>query len=132
MRIERPKVALLSATEKVHPKIQSTVDAHDLAVWAKRRYRRPTWKGRSRSSAVSVDAASRKGITGAVAGLADVLVSPNIEMGNVIYKALRHFANAEGAGIVVGAGCPIILTSRSDPPAEKINALGSRCSTASI
>jgi phosphate butyryltransferase len=124
LRIERPKVALLSATEKVHPKIQSTVDAHDLALWAKEAIPEADVEGPlALDIAISVDAASRKGITGAVAGLADVLVSPNIEMGNVIYKALRHFAFAEGAGIVVGADCPIILTSRSDPPAEKINAL---------
>ncbi|MHB8173687.1 MAG: bifunctional enoyl-CoA hydratase/phosphate acetyltransferase [Nitrospirota bacterium] len=124
LNIDRPKVALLSASEKVHPKIQSTIDAKLLAEWAKEALPEADVEGPlALDLAVSEEAAKRKGITGAVAGLADILVSPNIEMGNVIYKALRHFANASGAGIVVGAGCPIILTSRSDPPEEKINAL---------
>ncbi len=124
LNIDRPKVALLSASEKVHPKIQSTVDARLLSDWAKDAMPEADVEGPlALDLAVSLEAAKRKGISGKVAGLADILVSPNIEMGNVIYKALRHFANASGAGIVVGAGCPIILTSRSDPPEEKINAL---------
>ncbi len=122
--IDRPKVALLSASEKVHPKIQSAVDARLLAEWAKDALPEADVEGPlALDLAVSEEAAKRKGIKGAVAGRADILVAANIEMGNVIYKALRHFANASGAGIVVGAGCPIILTSRSDPPEEKINAL---------
>lgn len=122
--IERPKVALLSASEKVHPKIPSTVEARDLALWAKENVFDADVEGpMALDLAVSVDAAVSKGVQGAVAGRADVLVAPNIEMGNVIYKALRYFANAKGAGIVVGAACPIMLTSRSDPPEEKINSL---------
>ena len=124
LNIDRPKVALLSASEKVHPKIQSTVDAMLLSEWAKDALPEADVEGPlALDLAVSLEAARRKGITGVVAGAADILVSPNIEMGNVIYKALRHFAFASGAGIVVGAGCPIILTSRSDPPEEKFNAL---------
>jgi len=73
--------------------------------------------------AVSPEAARRKGIRNGVAGRADVLIASNIEVGNVIYKALRHFAGAGGAGIVVGAACPVVLTSRSDPPDEKLNSL---------
>ena len=122
--IDRPKVALLSASEKVHTKIKSTVDARELSEWAKEALPEADVDGPlALDLAVSEVAAKRKGVTGAVAGRADILVAPNIEIGNVIYKALRHFANASGAGIVVGAGCPIILTSRSDPPEEKINAL---------
>jgi phosphate butyryltransferase len=122
--IERPKVALLSASEKVHPKIPSTVEARDLALWARDNVPDADVEGpMALDLAVSVEAAMRKGMGGAVAGRADVLVSPNIEMGNVIYKALRYFAGAQGAGLVVGAACPIMLTSRSDPPEEKINSL---------
>ena len=122
--IGRPKVALLSASEKVHPKIQSAVDAQALAIWAKEAVRDADVEGpMALDLAVSPEAARRKGMTGAVAGFADVLVSSNIEMGNVIYKALRYFAGASGAGIVVGAACPVMLTSRSDPPAEKLNSL---------
>jgi phosphate butyryltransferase len=122
--IERPKVALLSASEKVHPKIPSTVEARDLALWAKVEVTDADVEGPlALDMAISPEAAASKGVKGAVAGRADVLVAANIEMGNVIYKALRHFAHAEGAGTVVGAACPIMLTSRSDPPREKLNSL---------
>ena len=120
--IERPKVALLSATETVHPKIASTVEAAELTLWARDNVKDADVDGPlALDLAISPEAARRKGRGGAVAGYADVLVAPNIEMGNAIYKALRHFAHAEGAGIVVGAACPVILTSRSDPPQEKLN-----------
>ncbi|HMB05318.1 MAG TPA: bifunctional enoyl-CoA hydratase/phosphate acetyltransferase, partial [Isosphaeraceae bacterium] len=120
--IERPKVALLSATETVHPKISSTVEARELALWAKDAVPDADVDGPlALDIAISPEAAERKGRGGEVAGQADVLVAANIEMGNAIYKALRHFAHAEGAGIVVGAACPVILTSRSDPPQEKLN-----------
>ena len=120
--IDRPKVALLSATETVHPKIASTVEAAELTLWAKQAVPDADVEGPlALDIAISPEAAQRKGKSGDVAGYADVLVAPNIEMGNAIYKALRHFAQAEGAGIVVGAACPVILTSRSDPPQEKLN-----------
>jgi len=122
--VERPKVALLSASEKVHPKIPSTVEARDLALWAKGAIPDADVEGPlALDLAISPEAAVRKGMKGAVAGYADVLVTPNIESGNVLYKALRHFAHAKGAGIVVGATCPVILTSRSDPPEEKLNSI---------
>ncbi len=122
--VERPKVALLSATEKVHPKIPSTVEARDLAIWAKEAVPDADVEGPlALDLAISSEAVERKGAGGLVSGRADVLVAANIEMGNVIYKALRYFAGAEGAGIVVGAACPIMLTSRSDPPQEKLNSM---------
>ncbi len=122
--IERPRVALLSATEKVHPKIPSTVEAAELAAWAREGVPDADVEGPlALDLAVSPEAVQRKGVKGAVAGRADALVTSNIEMGNVLYKALRYFAHAKGAGIVVGAACPIILTSRSDPPEEKLNSV---------
>lgn len=122
--LERPKVALLSATEKVHPKIPSTVNARDLTAWAKAEVTDADVDGPlSFDLAISPEAVLRKGAKGVVAGHADVLVAPNIEMGNAIYKALRYFAGAKGAGIVVGASCPVMLTSRSDPPEEKLNSM---------
>lgn len=122
--IARPKVALIAATEKVHPKMPATVEAHELAMWAKDAVPDADVDGpMGLDIAVSPDAARSKGYGGPVAGLADVLVAPYIEVGNVIYKSLRHFAHAEGAGIVVGAKCPVLLTSRSDPPREKMNSL---------
>lgn len=122
--IDRPKVAILAATETVHPKIPSTVDAHALTVWAKEAVIDADVEGPlALDLAISPEAVERKGMKGKVAGHADVLVAANIEMGNVIYKALRYFAGAQGAGIVVGAACPVMLTSRSDPPQEKLNSL---------
>lgn len=122
--MERPKVALISATESPHPKIPSTVQARELAEWARTGVPDADVQGPlALDVAVSPEAAETKGVTGPVAGAADALVAPNIETGNVTYKALRYFGHAEGAGIVVGATCPIMLTSRSDPPREKINSL---------
>jgi len=122
--VDKPRVALLSASEKVHPKIQSSVDARDLALWAKDDVKDAFVEGPlSLDIAISPEAARMKGVTGNVAGMADILVADSIEVGNVVYKALRHFAGAKGAGIVVGAACPIVLTSRSDPPEEKLNSL---------
>jgi phosphate butyryltransferase len=122
--ISRPKVALIAATEKVHPKMPATVEAAELARWAKEAIPDADVDGpMGLDIAVSEAAAATKGVKGPVAGQADVLVAPFIEVGNVIYKALRHFARAQGAGIVVGARCPVLLASRSDPPREKANTL---------
>ncbi len=122
--VKRPKVALIAATEKVHPKMPATVEAAELSGWARDAVPDADVAGpMGLDIAVSPEAAGRKGVSGPVAGRADVLVAPYIEVGNVIYKAMRHFAGAQGAGIVVGAVCPVLLTSRSDPPPEKANSL---------
>jgi len=122
--ISRPKVALIAATEKVHPKMPATVEAAELAQWAREAVPDADVEGpMGLDIAVSAEAAATKGMKGPVAGCADVLAAPFIEVGNVIYKALRHFAGAQGAGIVVGARCPVLLASRSDPPREKENTL---------
>jgi phosphotransacetylase len=71
-------------------------------------------------NAVSVEAARHKGITGDLAGRADILVAPNIEAANILYKALIFFAHAEEAGIVMGARAPIVLASRSDSVRNKL------------
>jgi len=122
--IARPKVALLCATEKVHPKMPSTVEARDLTLWAKEGVDDADVDGpMALDIAVSPEAAMSKGVSGPVAGRADILVGDDIEVSNVLYKALRYFAGAKGAGIVVGAACPVVLASRSDPPEEKINSI---------
>ena len=122
--VERPRVAILSASEKVHPKIPSTVEARDLAIWAKEAVPDADVDGPlALDIAISHDAAVRKGVHGNVAGYADILVAGNIEVGNVIYKAARYFGHAKGAGIVVGAACPVLLASRSDPMEEKLNSI---------
>ncbi|MBF0435574.1 MAG: bifunctional enoyl-CoA hydratase/phosphate acetyltransferase [Magnetococcales bacterium] len=116
MGIPNPKVAVLSAVETVNPDIQSTLDAAALSKMAER--------GQivggvvdgplAYDNAVSLEAAKTKGIKSAVAGFADILLVPDLESGNMLAKQLTWQAHADGAGIVLGAKVPIILTSRSD------------------
>jgi phosphate butyryltransferase len=122
--IERPKVAMIAATEAVHPKMPDTIDAFEIALWAKENVPDADVEGpMALDIAVSREAAKIKHMDNAVAGRADILIGGDIEVGNVLYKGLRHFAHAEGAGIVMGASCPVLLVSRSDPPREKMNSL---------
>lgn len=114
--IERPKVAVLSAVETVNARLQSTLDAAALTVMA----RRGQITGGlvdgplAFDNAIDVEAARTKGLDSEVAGRADILLVPDIEAGNMIAKQLLYFAGADGAGIVLGAKVPVILTSRSD------------------
>ncbi|MGG7565358.1 bifunctional enoyl-CoA hydratase/phosphate acetyltransferase [Rhodovulum sp. DZ06] len=114
--IEEPKVGLLSAVETVTPSIPSTLDA---AILSKMADRGQITGGLvdgplAMDNAVDLGAAKTKGIAGSVAGRADILVAPNMEAGNMVAKELTFLARAEAGGIVVGAACPIILTSRAD------------------
>lgn len=114
--IEMPKVGVLSAVETVTPKIPSTIDAAVLSKMAERgQIRGGLVDGPlAMDNAVDVTAARTKGIKSLVAGHADILVVPNMEAGNMLAKELTFVAHAEAGGIVVGARCPIILTSRAD------------------
>jgi phosphate butyryltransferase len=117
-----PVVAILCAIETVNPEMPATVDAACLAKMAERgairgaRVEGPL----ALDNAVSVEAARHKGITSDMAGKADILVAPNIEAANILYKALIFFAKAEEAGIVMGARAPIVLASRSDSVRNKL------------
>jgi phosphotransacetylase/acyl dehydratase len=113
---EKPKVAILSAVEVVTPKIKSTIDAAALCKMADRgEITGGILDGPlAFDNAVSVEAAKTKHIVSPVAGQADILVVPDLEAGNMLGKQLEYLADATGAGIVVGAQVPIILTSRSD------------------
>jgi phosphotransacetylase/acyl dehydratase len=114
--IAEPKVAILSAVETVTPKIPSTIDAAALCKMADR----GQIKGGlvdgplAFDNAIDEEAAKTKGIVSPVAGKADILVVPNLEAGNMLAKQLTFMADAEAAGIVIGARVPIILTSRAD------------------
>ncbi|MAS88062.1 MAG: enoyl-CoA hydratase [Micavibrio sp.] len=110
-----PKVALLSAVEVVSERIPSTIDATALCKMAQRgQITGGIIDGPlAFDNAISKEAADIKGIISDVAGDADILVVPDIESGNMLYKELRYFSGAEGAGIVLGATVPIILTSRA-------------------
>ena len=114
--VAEPRVAILSAVETVNPKIQSTLDAAALCKMADRRQiTGGVLDGPlAFDNAISADAARTKGIKSAVSGLADILMVPDLESGNMLAKQLEYLASAVPAGIVLGAKVPIILTSRAD------------------
>lgn len=122
MQIEAPKVAILSAVETVSPKLQSTLDAAALCKMADRRQivggvlDGPL----AFDNAINEGAARDKGIDSPVAGHADILVAPDLVSGNILAKLLTFIAHADAAGVVLGARCPIILTSRADDEATRI------------
>ena len=111
-----PRVAILSAVETVSPEIKSTIDAAALCKMADRgQITGGILDGPlAFDNAVSFEAARTKHITSPVAGRADILVAPDLEAGNMIAKQVVYLADAEMAGIVMGARVPIILTSRAD------------------
>lgn len=114
--VETPKVAILSAVETVNPKIPSTLEA---AVLCKMADRGQITGGvldgpLAFDNAISAQAAKTKGIVSPVAGEVDILLVPDLEAGNMVAKQLSFLANADAAGIVLGAKVPIILTSRAD------------------
>jgi phosphotransacetylase len=114
--IENPRVAILSAVETVNPKIPSTIEAAALCKMADRgQITGGVLDGPlALDNAISEEAARIKGIDSPVAGHADILVVPNLEAGNMLAKNLSFMANADAAGLVLGARVPIILTSRAD------------------
>ncbi len=111
-----PRVAILSAVETVSPDIRSTIDAAALCKMADRgQITGGILDGPlGFDNAVSLEAARTKGIVSPVAGQADILIVPDLEAGNMLAKQLVYLADAEMAGIVLGARVPIILTSRAD------------------
>lgn len=123
--LEMPKVAPLAAVEVVNPAMQATVDAALLT--------QMNHRGQIKDciidgplaldNAVSALAAEHKGIKSEVAGQADILFVPTIEVGNVLYKSLIYFANAKVGAIISGAKAPIVLTSRADSAESKLNSL---------
>jgi len=114
--IEQPKVAILSAVETVTPKIKATLDAAALCKMADRgQITGGILDGPlAFDNAVSLLAAKTKHIVSPVAGQADIMIVPDLEAGNMLAKQLEYLADATGAGIVLGARVPIILTSRAD------------------
>ncbi len=116
IHIPEPKVAILSAVETVTPKMPSTLDAAALCKMADRgQITGGILDGPlAFDNAIDVQAAATKGIHSPVAGQADILVVPDLEAGNILAKQLTFMANAEAAGIVLGARVPIVLTSRAD------------------
>ena len=119
---ERPRVALLSATEQATDSMPSSLEAA-AAMQALLEQGCPhfdVYGPLAFDNAVSPAAARLKRIEHPVAGNADILVVPNIETGNALFKMMVAFMGATAAGIVLGASCPIILTSRADPPEARL------------
>jgi phosphotransacetylase len=114
--VETPKVAILSAVETVTPKLPSTIDAAALCKMADRgQITGALLDGPlAFDNAVSPEAAREKGIVSSVGGVADILLVPDLEAGNMLVKQLTFLAGADAAGLVLGARVPVVLTSRAD------------------
>jgi phosphotransacetylase len=117
-----PKVAILAAVETVHSKMPGTIDAAALCKMAERgQIKGGILDGPlAFDNAISKEAAGIKGIVSPVAGDPDILLAPDLESGNILAKLLTFLAEADSAGIVVGARVPIILTSRADSVRSRI------------
>jgi phosphate butyryltransferase len=114
--LDKPHVGILSAVETINPNIPSTLDAAILSKMAERgQIKGGVVDGPlAMDNAIDVQAAQTKGIASLVAGHANVLITPNLEAGNMLAKELTFVARAEAAGLVVGAQVPVMLTSRAD------------------
>jgi phosphate acetyltransferase len=120
--LKSPKIALLSAIETVNPDLPSSVDAATLTKMADR----GQLKGAvvdgplAFDNGISAAAAATKGISSPVAGDPDILMVPNLDVGNALYKSFIYMGGGECAGVILGARLPIILTSRSDSRRARI------------
>jgi phosphate butyryltransferase len=123
--IETPRVAILAATEMVNPDLPANLDAANLAKMGDRgQIRNAIIDGPlAMDNAISLEAAEMKGIRSPVAGHADILIAPDVESANILAKAIVYFAKGKMAGVVVGAKCPLVMPSRSDPPEQKLVSL---------
>ncbi len=120
--IARPKVGIVAAVETVNPAIQATLDAQTLVelaeggAWGDAIVEGPL----GFDNAVSADAARTKGLESQVAGDADLLLVPDLNAGNLLYKSFIYIGGGECAGLVLGATVPIVLTSRADSVRSRI------------
>ena len=119
--IDMPKVAIVSALEKVNEKIPSTVHAAELkaAVYEKCVVDGPF----ALDIAVDEESAKHKGVESEVAGQADILIMPDLCSGNIFHKSLHFFAHLETAGALCGTEMPVVMTSRTDSPSAKYNSI---------
>lgn len=125
MGISKPFAAVLAAVEKVNPAMSVTIDAAVLAKMADRgQIKDVILDGPlALDNALSPEAARKKGIKSKVAGRADILIAPDIEAGNMLYKALVFYAGLEAGSIVYGTNVPVILTSRADSLQTRLNSI---------
>ena len=120
--IERPRVAIVAAVETVNPAIPATLDARELVALAREGvFGDALVEGPfGFDNAISAAAAHTKGIVSEVAGKPDLLLVPDLNAGNILYKSMVYLAGAECAGVVLGARVPVILTSRADSPFSRV------------
>lgn len=120
--IRVPRVAILSGVEKVQPEVRSTVDALALAkICSYGEVPGCVVDGPfALDNAVSPEAAKIKKVESPVAGAADILIMPDLEAGNIFGKSLVYYAGRDLAHVIVGARVPILISSRSDPPAARL------------
>jgi phosphate acetyltransferase len=120
--LKTPKVAILAAVETINSKMPATIDAACLCKMADRgQIKHAVLDGPlAFDNAISKEAARIKGITSEVAGDPDILLVPDLEAGNILAKQLSFLANADSAGLVLGARVPVILTSRADSVRSRI------------
>ena len=123
---EKPKVAYISAVEKVTDKIKSTTDAAEI----KRRYETGEFKidafidgPFAIDNVISEESAKIKGINSVMAGEADILIVPNIETGNVLGKLANYYGHAQNGHVILGAKVPVLITSRADDAKTKLNSV---------
>lgn len=119
-----PKVGIVSAVEKVNPKIESTLDAQKIVEY---------YNGKdidflidgpfAIDNLVSMDSVIHKGIKSPVAGVCDILLFPNLDGGNIFYKTSVFLGQGKSAGLIMGAIVPIVLTSRADTAEAKLNSI---------
>ena len=115
INIERPKVAVLSATEEVLESVQSSLDAKEITeLAAKEKINADVFGPLAFDNSISKKSAAIKGIKNSVAGQADVLLVPSVETGNGLVKMMIYFMGACAAGVVIGGKVPVVITSRSD------------------
>jgi phosphate butyryltransferase len=129
---EKPKVALLAAIELVNADMPATTDAAIISkMSALKQIKGAIVDGPfAFDNAVSKEAAKIKGIESPVAGDADILVTPDIEAGNVLYKSIAYFVRAKMAAVIIGAKAPVILTSRADTHEAKFLSIALAVATA--
>ena len=119
--IQRPKVAILSATEEVIDSVPTSLDAKELTELAKlEKIDADVFGPLAFDNAVSKKSAAIKGIKNDVAGQLDILLVPNVETGNSLVKMMIYFMGACAAGVVVGGKVPVVITSRSDDPPARL------------
>jgi len=119
--INRPKVAVLSATEEVLDSVQSSLEAKEITELAnKEKINADVFGPLAFDNSVSKKSAAIKGIKNAVAGQADVLLVPSVETGNGLVKMMIYFMGACAAGVVVGGKVPVVITSRSDESSARL------------